>query len=119
MAKDTYYFQHDYNARNDDKVLEMRQKFGAEGYGIFWMLLETMAENENGLINSKLLGGLSLNYGIPTQKLKAVIDECVRVKLFQKKGTNYFSKRILTYKQLRKKISEDGKNAAKIRWQSR
>mgnify|MGYP001572489914 CR=1 FL=1 len=38
MAKDTYYFSHDYNARNDEKILELRVKYGAEGYGLFCTL---------------------------------------------------------------------------------
>jgi len=116
MDKEKYYFQHDYSARNDDKVLEFREKFGAEGYGIFWMILESMAENEDGSISSKYFGGLALNYGIQRQKLEAVITECVRVKLFYKKGCNYFSKRLLKHKDFRKDKSEKAKNSAKERW---
>ena len=57
MAKEAFYFNHDYTARNDDKILELRANFGAEGYGIFWMIVETMAENEHGGLNASLLGG--------------------------------------------------------------
>ncbi|MBV4438680.1 DUF4373 domain-containing protein [Clostridium tyrobutyricum] len=31
--KETYYFLHDYNARNDPKIPAMISKYGAEGYG--------------------------------------------------------------------------------------
>jgi len=48
--KDAFYFQHDYNARNDEKVLELRSNYGVEGYGLFWMLLESMAETDDGKI---------------------------------------------------------------------
>ena len=47
MSKDTYYFSHDYNARNDEKMIAVRMKHGAEGYGIFFMILEKMRESEN------------------------------------------------------------------------
>ena len=72
MAKDTYYFSHDYNARNDEKILELRSEFGAEGYGVFWMIVETMAENENGGIKASLIGGLSLAFGVTKETIKKI-----------------------------------------------
>jgi len=44
MAKDSFYFPHDYNARNDVKCLFLRQQLGMEGYGIFWFLVESLAD---------------------------------------------------------------------------
>ena len=67
MAKDSFWFKHDYNARNDEKVLELRSVYGAEGYGVFWMLVESMAETEIGGLKASLIGGLSLGYGVPQQ----------------------------------------------------
>ena len=31
------YFSHDSNARNSDKMMQVRMDLGAEGYGIFFM----------------------------------------------------------------------------------
>lgn len=31
------YFPHDSNARNDAKILKVRMKYGAEGYGVYFM----------------------------------------------------------------------------------
>ena len=42
--KDAYYFPHDCNARNDPKILALRSVFGAEGYGVYWMLIEILRE---------------------------------------------------------------------------
>ena len=45
MAKqDSRWLKHDFNARRDQKILEMRSVYGAEGYGWYWMLVEQMAE---------------------------------------------------------------------------
>ena len=44
MSKDTFWFKHDYNARNDEKILELRSIHGAEAYGVYWMIVETMAD---------------------------------------------------------------------------
>lgn len=116
MAKETYYFSHDYNARNDEKSLELRACHGAEGYGVFWMLIETMAENENGGVKASLMGGLSLGFGVAKDKLKSIIDCCLSVGLLYEKDGYYFSNRLLEHKGLRKKLSEAGKIGAEKKW---
>ena len=116
MAKETFYFQHDYNARNDDKILELRSKFGAEGYGIFWMIIETMAENENGGAKAGLIGGLSLGYGVAKDMLINVISYCLEIGLFYEELGYYYSKRLLTHKEYRRILSINGVAGAEKRW---
>ena len=44
------YFSHDIAARNDPKIMRLMRRHGGEGYGIFWVILEILAtENENKL----------------------------------------------------------------------
>ena len=116
--KDTFYFLHDYNARNDDKILELRSIYGVEGYGVFWMIVETMAENSNGGVKASLIGGLSLGYGVAKDRLLAIFKTCIEIGLFYEKEGNYFSKRMLTHKELRNKLSDAGKAGAEKRWGS-
>ena len=116
MAKETFYFQHDYNARNDDKILELRSKYGAEGYGIFWMIIETMAENENGGAKAGLIGGVSLGYGVDKERLIEVFEYCLEIGLFYEDAGYYYSKRLLTHKEFRKSLSENGAIGAAKRW---
>lgn len=118
MAKETYYFSHDYNARNDEKILELRSAYGAEGYGLFWMLVETMAENENGGVKATLIGGLSLGYGVAKARLLQIVGLCIEVGLFYEKEGYYFSNRLLQHKEWRKSLSESGKNGAEKRWKT-
>lgn len=47
MAKDTFYFSHDYNARNDSKIKKLLSKHGYLGYGIFWAIIEDLYNNTN------------------------------------------------------------------------
>lgn len=47
MAKDTFYFSHDYNARNDIKIKKLISKHGFIGYGIYWALIEDLYNNTN------------------------------------------------------------------------
>ena len=116
MAKETFYFQHDYNARNDDKMLELRATYGAEGYGVFWMIVETMAENENGGAKAGLIGGLSLGYGVAKEWLTGFFKYCVDIGLFYEEEGCYYSRRLLTHKQFRKVLSENGAAGAAKRW---
>lgn len=116
MAKETFYFSHDYNARNDEKILELRAEFGPEGYGVFWMIVETMAENENSGVKATLIGGLSLGYGVAKDRLCQIINKCLELNLFYEEDGYYFSIRLLSHKNYRNKLSVAGKKGAEIKW---
>jgi hypothetical protein len=49
MKKGTYYFSHDYNARNDDKIKALIRKHKMVGYGIYWAIIEDLYNNANAL----------------------------------------------------------------------
>lgn len=49
MIKNSFYFSHDYNARNNDKIKVLIRKLGFEGYGIFWALVEDLYMNANAM----------------------------------------------------------------------
>lgn len=49
MAKDTFYFSHDYNARSDIKIKKLVSVHGFAGYGIFWAIVEDLYNNQNSL----------------------------------------------------------------------
>lgn len=118
MNKDTFYFSHDYNARSDSKILELRAVFGAEGYGIYWMLIETMAENADSKINKNHIAGLSLSYGIAKDRLEAIINLCVDLRLFILNENLIYSERLNDHKEFRKGRSTDGKRGADKRWEN-
>ena len=45
MMKDAYYFSHDSNSRNDEKIISLRMDHGWEGYGIYWALIEMLRDS--------------------------------------------------------------------------
>ena len=65
MNKETFYFSHDYNARNDIKIKRLIVKHGYEGYGIFWAIIEDLYQNAN---------ALPLDYDCIAFDLRASID---------------------------------------------
>jgi hypothetical protein len=116
MAKDSFWFRHEYNARDGEEILELRSKFGAEGYGVFWMLMEKMAENENGGIKVSLIGGLSHGFGVAKERLMLIIEECVSLELLFEKDGFYFNRMIAEHKEERRFFAEKGRSGAKKRW---
>lgn len=47
--KETYYFSHDYNARNDDKIRRLIRDWWMKWYWIYWSLIEDLYNNNNQL----------------------------------------------------------------------
>lgn len=113
----SFYFPHDYNAHNDERLLMLRAEFGAEGYGVFWMILESMAMASNGQINRVAIGGLSLGYGVPKDRLLAIIDYCIAIELFKESQEQaIYSDRMLSHIAIRQSLSDAGRAGAAKRW---
>lgn len=47
MAKDTFYFSHDYNVRSDKKIKKLLSVHNFLGYGLFWAIIEDLYNNAN------------------------------------------------------------------------
>ncbi len=119
MTKESFYFSHDFNSRNDEKILKIRTKFkNAEGYGIFWMVAEAMAESSDGSIDSQAMAELSFSFNLPTQLLTDFINYGIEIGLFIKSEDRITSKRIQDHKHFRKGLSDAGKEGAARRWPS-
>lgn len=117
---DKYWFKHDYNARNDEKLLELRAEFGAEGYGIFWMIIEKIAENNQGGLNGRLMGGLAMDLSIDKNLINSIVNFCIQVKLFHKNDEEFISSnRMKAHKEMRDSLSEYGKKGVEKREQNR
>lgn len=102
-----FYFNHDYNARNDQKVLELRSEFGWVGYAIFFALLESLCE-ARGYIKREALGGLSVGFNHPKEELLKIVDFCLKVELFYEDENGFYSNRILQHLAHRKILSVSG-----------
>lgn len=116
----SHYFDHDYSARNDQKILRLRARHGWEGYGIYWAILETMAEDSTGYMDRGAIEGLSAGYGVPIDRLKKIISDCVEIDLFAENddGT-FYSRRMIEHKRNMTDFTENGRIGAKKRWGNR
>jgi len=79
------YFSHDREMRNNRKIKALRSKFGLEGYAIFNMLIETLAEKDLLQINynPKELELLAGDFNIPSEKLAEIIEYLIYLELLK------------------------------------
>ena len=117
--KDTYYFSHDANARNDEKILMLRAKCGWEGYGVYWALIEMMFESSDTSLCYKKLQGIATNFNIDVDRLKMIIDTAIFEKLFTKKNDKIFSESLKKRKEKLENSRNKKSNAGKIGMQNR
>lgn len=76
--KDAYFFAHDCNARNDPKILALRSVYGAEGYGVYFMLIEILREQpEYKLsVNKYIWSTLAMQMQVDANRLQDIITDC-------------------------------------------
>lgn len=97
MDKDAYYFPHFSNARHDRKLKRVRKELGVEGYGIYFMLLETLRDQEFFKYPIDDLDLLADEFGTSEQKVRTVI---CNYNLFQVDNEqNFFSLKFVEYLQ--------------------
>lgn len=118
--KETYYFSHDSNARNDEKILMLRAEHGWQGYGIYWALLEMMFEAKETCLSHAKVKGIAISYNVDITLLESVINTCETERLFVSDGVIFWSESLRERKQkfleLRQQKSEAGKRGMVKRW---
>lgn len=120
MAKETYYFSHDSNALTDTKILNMRADYGLEGYGLYWVIIEMMRNEEDYKLklNKNTYRAIKTltNTTIDIEKfIKDCLDD---YELFEQEDENFYSNSLLRRMQEKDKKSAIAKEKAKKRWNS-
>lgn len=116
-SKDAYYFPHDSNAKDDPKCVMLIEQLGMEGYGIYWMLVETLRDQPGYKYPLALLPALARRYNTTPEKVKTVV---CNYGLFIVEGeTVFFSrslvKRMQPLEEKRRQASIAGKISAERR----
>lgn len=115
MAKESYYFSHDYNARNDRKIAALVSEYKAAGYGIFWCACEMMHEEGGALEMDEITYyAIAKDLNEDVNFVKSVIEKCISFfRLFTVQDGKMESSRVKTNLNKRLKISEVRTNAGK------
>ncbi len=85
--KDAFWFSHDSNAKDDPKCMLLIDQLGLEGYGIYWILVETLRDQPDYKYPLKLLPILAKRYVTSGEKMKAVV---LNYELFQIADDQFF-----------------------------
>lgn len=112
--KDAFYFSHDYNARNDEKIKKLIRKYGMEGYGIFWSIVEDLYNNANALRTD--YEGIAYDLRTDTEKVKDIVN---KFDLFEIKNEHFNSRSIERRLDERRKKTELARKSANTRWGKR
>lgn len=122
MAKEVFYFQHDYDARNDIQIKRLRKTHGAAGYGLYWYIVEMMHEDErDGIdIDDSLLESIAEDNGMELETVCKFLQDCLeKYRLFRVENGFYTSDRVIQNKdrreQIRQKKSEAGRKGGLAR----
>lgn len=108
--KESYYFSHDSNARNDVKVIKLRRQLGLEGYGLYWCLIEMLRDTPDYKLPIDAVDDIAFSLNISKEKVETVINN---YDLFTIDDMQFFSERLIRnmgkYSESKKRLSEAGK----------
>ena len=114
MAKDTYYFSHDYNARTDRKIKKLIVTHGYQGYGLFWAIIEDLYNNANALPTD--YETIAHDLHSTTEIIKSIVND---FELFVIADDIFCSSSVQRRLDERNNKSIKAKESAKIGWELR
>lgn len=114
MSKKTYYFSHDSNARNDEKILAVRMRHKAEGYGAYFMILERLMESTN-YTSIKDYNIIAFDLRVGAELVKSIVED-FNLFIISEDGKSFYSnsfmERMEPLDNMRKQRVEAGKKSA-------
>lgn len=117
QSKDSYYFSHDSNARNDLKIIAMRRKLGYNGYGLYWCIIENLREQANYKMKLSCIDDIAFNLGVEPDLINDIIKS---YDLFKIEGDSFWSesliRRMALYNETKSRLSQAGKKGMDARW---
>jgi len=127
------YFSHDSNARNSKKLLRLRKKHGAAGYGVYFMLIEKLMETDERMLDldydmlafdlrvkKDFIKSVVENFGLFEFRVGKVVmnsDE-LQMNSDELQSAKFFSSGLQERMELSKKRAEAGRRGAEKRWET-
>lgn len=106
------YFSHDYNARNDKKLVSLFMKHGLAGIGAFWCLVEMLYESE-GIIKRSECERIAFEMRTSCDFINSVICD---FELFEFDANDFWSISVNRRIDIRNSKSEKARASASARW---
>jgi hypothetical protein len=106
------YFSHDYNARNDIRLVRLQMKYGLAGLGAFWCIVEMLYE-EGGCLLIEEYERITFELRTDYEMVKSVIEA---FDLFKNDGIKFWSESALERLKERAKKSDKARESISKRW---
>ncbi|MGI6602742.1 MAG: DUF4373 domain-containing protein [Saccharofermentanales bacterium] len=124
---ESYYLIHDVDAFTDHKIIKLRMKFGLEGYGLYWAILEMLFCADGYILPCDEDGLNAIAFhtqcgGNADAMLKQYVSYATEIGLFEmdENGKTFWSpsliRRMQRLDEQAEKRSIDARNAANVRW---
>jgi Domain of unknown function (DUF4373) len=116
MAKNAYYFPHDFDPAGDPKMQAMLGSFGGMGYGIFWRIVEMLHADESHKLKLKkyIYEAIAKQMLTTPKQVEELIMYCIETaELFLTDGESIWSNRVFRNIDRRTSISEVRSEAGK------
>jgi len=123
LSKEAYYFSHDANARHDPKILAMRGEYGMFGYGVYWLIIEMMREQDEYKLPLKkyIYNAIAMQVqctDFAKDNAKQFVSDCINeFDLFQSDDEHFWSNSLVKRMEKKNTVSEKRKKAAQKRWE--
>lgn len=121
--KEAYYFSHDANARHDPKIVAMMARYGVEGYGRYWIIIEMLredAEHRLQIASAYMRNALAMQMQCDADEALKFVQDCItEFELFETDDEYLWSNSLLRRMDMRKARSEQARAAAKARWEGK
>lgn len=113
------WFKHDINSLMDDRLSALVQRFAANGYAVYFCVVEALYANEGEAVGRLVLQRISKEFGIPLDSVVeicdyAASDDCDH--LLHKVEGGYASERVCKAIQEKEEISRKRKENVRRRW---
>src|SRR5258708_5631880 len=110
LAKKTYWFRHDQDAFSDPKLIRLRRKYGMQGYGIYFRLLEILRAQTGYTLSLSQIPDIAYEMHVDETIVMGTVAE---FELFVLDQESFYASRLLSdmtyYDDRRKLFSEAGK----------
>lgn len=107
------YFSHDFNARNDRKMVRLMMAHGMEGVGVYWCIVEMLYEEQGRLMRSEC-ERIAFELRVQCDLVESVIAD---FGLFESDANAFWSASVDRRIQAQINVREGAKKAAASRWE--
>lgn len=85
----TFYFKHDYSAASDLMIKRLMRVYGAQGYGVYWRIIEELYKSGDNRLSEDLLEDLAYDCQMELEAfqdvVKFILEKCGNL-LFEEDG---------------------------------